>query len=442
MLPLLAFIIVIFFQGDTGQLTGSVLDANNAAIANANIKLTSQSTSQVRDVTTKDSGDFAFTLLPPGRYKLEITANGFTTVQMDDIRINITQTTSITVHLDPATVTSVVTVNADTPLVQQESSQIGRVIEGQTIRQLPLPTRNFQQLLTLSPGTSASVSNNTDLGRGDSIITVNGQRTTSNNVRINGIDANAAGTNGTPNIAAPATDSLQEFIVQTSLYDASQGRNAGGNVEAVTRSGGNQFHGNAYYFIRNRALNANEFFLESAEQPKPVLSRQQFGGTFGGPIRRDRIFFFGSYKGTRETKGASLNHSLLFPFIPPQLRDENRSATALQTTFGVTPNPIAVTILNRKLSSGAFAIPSASTASGLTPISAVSRFREDQFNANFDIRFSDTHTLSAKTIASLCAVPFWIMLLFSSNVPRLLLANYVLLGLSLIWIAPAMADEI
>ena len=137
----------------------------------------------------------------------------------------------------------------------------------------------FQQLLTLSPGTSASVSNNTDLGRGDSIISVNGQRTTSNNVRINGIDANALGTNATPNIAAPATDSLQEFIVQTSLYDASQGRNAGGNVEAVTRSGGNKYHGNAYYFFRNKALNENDFFLESAGQPKPVLSRNQFGGT-------------------------------------------------------------------------------------------------------------------------------------------------------------------
>src|ERR1043165_7958711 len=402
MFPLLALIVMLSLpQGDTGRLTGSVLDANDAAIANANIKLTSQSTAQVRNLITKDSGDFAFTLLPPGRYKLEVTANGFNTVQIDDVRINITQTTTITVHLDPAVVASTVTINADAPLVQQESSQVGRVIEGLTIRQLPLPTRNFQQLLTLSPGTSASVSNNTDLGRGDSIITVNGQRTTSNNAPINGIDANALGTNATTNIAVPATDSLQEFIVQTSLYDASQGRNAGGNVEAVTRSGGNQFHGNAYYFIRNRALNANEFFLESAEQPKPVLSRQQFGGTFGGPIRRDRIFFFGSYQGTRETNGASLNNSLLFPFIPPQLRDENRSATALHTTFGVTPNPITVTILNRKLSSGAFAIPSASTASGLTPISAVSRFREDQFNANFDIRFSDTHTLSAKTIASL-----------------------------------------
>src|SRR6185436_2130035 len=282
MTPLVALILLAllaFPQGDTGQLTGTVVDPNNAAITNATVKLTSHSTSQLRELSTNDSGNFAFTLLPPGRYKLEVTATGFTTVQMDDVRINITQTTSITVHLDPATVQSVVTVNAGSQLVQQESSHVGRVIEGQIIRQLPLPTRNFQQLLTLSPGTSASVSNNTDLGRGDSIITVNGQRTTSNNVRINGIDANAAGTNGTPNIAAPATDSLQEFIVQTSLYDASQGRNAGGNVEAVTRSGGNDFHGNAYYFFRNKALNANDFFLKSAGQPTPVLTRHQFGGT-------------------------------------------------------------------------------------------------------------------------------------------------------------------
>lgn len=174
-------------------------------------------------------------------------ATGFRSVQIDAVRINITQTTSVVVHLEPATVSGVVNINAEAPLVQQESSQIGRVIEGQTIRQLPLPTRNFQQLLTLSPGTSASVSNNTELGRGDSIISVNGQRTTANNVRINGIDANAIGTNATANIAVPATDTLQEFIVQTSLYDATQGRNAGGNVVAVTRSGGNDWHGNAYY---------------------------------------------------------------------------------------------------------------------------------------------------------------------------------------------------
>ena len=392
----LLLMLALFPQGDTGQLNGTVVDANGAAIVGANVKLVSKSTSQVREVATRDSGGFAFTLLPPGNYKIEVTANGFRTTVVEDVRLNITQTTTLAVSLEPATVSGIVTVNADTPLAQQESSQIGRVVEGPTIRQLPLATRNFQQLLTLSPGTSASVSNNTELGRGDSIISVNGQRTTSNNVRINGIDANAIGTNSTPNIAVPATDSLQEFIVQTSLYDASQGRNAGGNVEAVTRSGGNQFHGNAYYFGRNKVFNKNEFFLESAGQPKPVLSRHQFGGTFSGPIARDRLFFFGSYQGTRETNGASLNNSLLFPFMPAQLRDDNRSAAALQATFGVVPNPIAVTILNSKLPNEQFAIPSAATPSGFTPISAISRFREDQFNANFDLQLRDTHTLSFK----------------------------------------------
>ncbi len=338
----LAFILILslFGQGDTGQLSGTVVDANNAAIVNANVRLISQTTSQVRELETGDAGNFAFTLLQPGRYKLEVSANGFRTTLVEDVHINITQTTTLQVHLDPAVVAETVTINADASLAQQESSQIGRVIEGQTIRQLPLPTRNFQQLLTLSPGASASVSNNTELGRGDSIISVNGQRTTSNNVRINGVDANAIGTNSTPNIAVPATDSLQEFVVQTSLYDASQGRNAGGNVEAVTRSGGNDFHGNAYYFFRNKALNTNEFFLESVGEPKPVLSRHQIGGTLGGPLARDRLFFFGSYQGTRETNGASLNNSLLFPFMPPQLRDDNRSAggAASCVRSGSAPN--------------------------------------------------------------------------------------------------------
>lgn len=393
---LLLILVFVLSQGDTGQLNGTVVDANGAAIPGANVKLTSVTTSQLRESISGSSGDFGFTILPPGAYKIDVTANGFRTTVVESVHINITQTTTVVVQLEPATISGTVTINATGPLVQLESSQVGRVVEGQTLRQLPLPTRNFQQLLTLSPGTSAGVSNNTDLGRGDSIVTVNGQRTTSNNVRINGIDANALGTNATPNIAAPATDSLQEFIVQTSLYDATQGRNAGGNVEAVTRSGGNEYHGNAYYFLRNKALNGNDFFLESAGEPKPVLSRHQFGGTFGGPIIRDRLFFFGSFQRTKETNGASLNNSLLSPFMPPQLRDNNRSAAALQSTFAVVPNPVAVTILNARLPSGQFLIPSARTASGLTPISAISSFREAQFNANFDLKINDRHTLATK----------------------------------------------
>ena len=388
-----------FAQGSSGQLSGNVVDANGAVVPGATIKLISRATAQERETITNDSGDFAFTLLPAGDYKLEITATGFRTVVVEEVRVNVTQTTTLPIRLDAAAVSEMVTIQAEAPLVQQETSQVGRTIQEETIRQLPLPTRNFQQLLTLSPGTSSSVANNTELGRGDAIISVNGQRTTSNNVRINGIDANSIGTNSTPNIAVPATDTLQEFIVQTSLYDASQGRNAGGNVEAVTKWGSNQFHGNAYYFLRNSALNANDFFLNSAGRPRPVLNRHQFGGTLGGPILNDRLFFFASYQGTREQNGASLNNSLMFPFIPPQLRDNNRTAAGLAAAFGLPVaaiNPVIVNVLNARLPNGQFAIPSAATATGLTPISGLSRFRENQFNANFDWRLSDNHTISSK----------------------------------------------
>jgi outer membrane receptor protein involved in Fe transport len=392
-------------QNATGQLSGTVVDANGARIPGASVTITNQDIALERQAVTDENGNFAVQLLPPGKYKAEIVAQGFRSVVIEEITVNVTQTATVDVKLEAGGVEGgVITVTAEQPLVQQESSQNGRVIEETQIRQLPLPTRNFQQLLTLSPGTSASVSNNTELGRGDSIISVNGQRPTSNNVRINGIDANSVGTNSTPNIAVPATDSLQEFIVQTSLYDASQGRNAGGNIEAITKSGSSEFHGNAYEFFRNRSLNANEAFLKAAGQPRPVLSRNQFGGTLGGPLVKDRAFFFVSYQGTRERNGASLNNSLLFPTIPVALRDDNRTAAGLAAAFGIpvaSVNPVALAILQARLPNGQFAIPSpASGLGGLTPISAISRFREDQFNGNVDLKLSDVHSIFVKTFTA------------------------------------------
>jgi hypothetical protein len=386
-------------QGATGQITGTVADAAGAVVPGASVTATNLATALRRETTTGGEGDFAFPLLSPGRYRVEVSAKGFKRVLVEEVEVNVTQTATLNLKVEPSTVEETVTVTAEGTLVQQESSQVGRVVDTRAISQLPLPTRNFQQLLTLSPGTSASVSNNTELGRGDSIISVNGQRTTSNSVRINGIDANSVGTNSTPNIAVPATDSLQEFVVQTSLYDASQGRNAGGNVEAVTKSGGREFHGNIYAFIRDDALNANDFFLNSAGRPRPVLTRKQFGGTLGGPVVQDKLFFFTSYQGTRERNGASLNNSLTFPFIPVQLTDNNRTVAGLAAAFGLPAaniSPIAVSILNARLPGGAFAIPSATTPSGLSPQSGVSTFRESQFNGNIDWTINQKHTFSAK----------------------------------------------
>jgi hypothetical protein len=394
---------MVFGQGTTGQISGTVTDPNGAVISGAVVKATNSGTGFSRDATTGNDGAFFFQLLPPGRYSIDITAPNFVAYKGETV-VNITQTTNVDAQLSVSGSSEIV--NVEAPIVQAETSQNGRVVSGETLRQLPLPTRNFQQLLTLSPGAQTSVTNSTDLGRGDATISVNGQRTTSNSVRINGIDANSIGTNSTPNIAVPATDSLQEFIVQTSLYDASNGRNSGGIVEAVTKSGTNQYHGSIYYFLRNKALNANEPFIKSRGLERPIATRNQYGGTFGGPIVRDRAFFFGSYQGTNEKNGVSLLNSLTAPIVPSGLRDDNRTAAGLSATFGIplaNINPVAVNILNARLPNGQFAIPSSGLASTTTPLlprtifqSGESTFKENQVNLNGDFIFSANHNLSAK----------------------------------------------
>ncbi len=405
---LLIFAFSAFSQVTTGQISGVVTDPNGAVVQGANVTVKSLDTNATRSATTGNDGIYGFQLLPPGKYRVTVSSGGFTETGSDAV-VNITQTTTVNITLGIG-IADQVTVTAETPVLQTETSQTGRVVTGETIRQLPLSTRNFQQLLTLSPGAQSSVSNNTELGRGDAVISVNGQRTTSNSVRINGIDANSIGTNSTPNIAVPATDSLQEFIVQTSLYDASNGRNAGGNVEAITRSGTNNFHGNVYYFLRNKSLNANDPFLKAAGIDRPVLDRHQYGATLGGPIIRNRFFFFGSYQGTREKNGASLTNSIVNPVLPTGLTDTNRTATGLAAAFGIpvaSITPQALAILNARLASGNFAIPSSSiptrTSSLLavaSPQSGVSRFRENQFNANLDFNLTNNHSLSAKFFAA------------------------------------------
>jgi len=394
-------------QVTTGRISGAVTDPNGAVVPHSTVKATNLDTNASLQTKTSEDGNFAFQLLPPGRYRVEVTAQGFQNYQAEAV-VNITQTTTVNAQLSVTGATASVTIEPETPVLQADTSQNGRVIEGETIRQIPLSTRNFQQLLVLQAGAQASVSNNTDLGRGDTAFSVNGQRTTSNSVRINGVDANSIGTNSTPNLAVPSTESLQEFIVQTSLYDASNGRNAGGAVEAVTRGGSNDFRGNLFYFLRNKALNANEPFVNARGSEKPVLSRNQFGGTLGGRIVRDRAFFFVSYQGTRERNGLSLSNSLTFPSIPAGLRDDNRTAAALAATFGLpaaSVNPVAVNILNARLPGGQFAIPSsgvtgAAGAGASAPVSivqsGVSRFREDQFNINLDFNLTNKHSLSSK----------------------------------------------
>lgn len=393
---------VAWGQAATGQLRGTVTDPSGAILAGATVTVTNQDTGVSRDVTSNESGDYLVTLLPPGTYRIEVKIEGFKQFTLDNVPVRITETTVANAKLEVGAGTSeIITVTSETPLVRTDSATGGRVIEERSLRQLPLPTRNFQQLLTLSAGTSSNITNTSEVGRGDTAINVNGQRTTSNSVLINGIDANSIGTGSTPNLAVPATDALQEFIVQTSQFDASQGRNAGGIVTAVTKSGTNEFHGNAYYFLRNEKLNANNFFLNGQGVDRPKNNRHQFGGTFGGPIVKDKVWFFGSYQGTRETNGTSLTNSLATAFTSPDLTDD-RSLTALAALsrtraplFGGYVNPVSIGLLQARYPNGEFLIPSGNGRSFRT-LTSESTFDEDQFNANVDAQVTSNNRLGVK----------------------------------------------
>jgi hypothetical protein len=388
----------------TGQITGVVKDATGAVVSGAKVTLTSAAGVQ-RETTSDGSGHYTFSLVPPGSYQVQAEKAGFSKAVLENVVVRITETTTLDIPLAVASQKAVIEVAAETPLLETESPARGTVIEQEQIRQLPLPTRNFQQLLTLTPGTSGPVQSSSELGRGAAPIYVNGSRSTSNSVIINGTDANSIGTGSTPNLAVPATDSLDEFIVQTSQYDASQGRVAGGIIAAVTKSGTNTFHGNLYEFFRNTSLDANNYFLNASEVPRPPYQRNQFGGTLGGPVIKDRMWFFVSYQGSRERNGTSLLNSIDTVVVPDNLTNDRSDAgiAALGLSFGVPAvDPTAQFLLQAQLPNGSYVIPSAPTncvpnhGTCNAPVVGVSKFREDQINSNLDFQLSSKNRLSAK----------------------------------------------
>ncbi len=399
-----------FGQAATGQIGGVVKDPSGAVVGGASVVATQKGTGVTRSVSTSEAGVFTIPLLPPGMYSLEVTAGGFKKLTLAEVAVRISEVTALSLSLAVGGDDSeTVVVQAETPILQTDTSSNGRVIEERPIRQLPLPTRNFQQLLTLSTGAASNIANTTEVGRGDTSFNVNGQRSTSNSVIINGVDANSIGTNSTPNLAVPATDTLQEFIVLTSQYDATNGRAVGGIVTAITKSGSNRFHGNAYEFFRNRNLNANDFFLNREGIARPKNDRNQFGGTLGGPLRKDRMFFFGSYQGTRETNGASRLNSLAVVGTPPDLTDDRSDAALAAVVAARAPalatlpvanrlafiNPVSLSMLRARYQDGSFLIPSGNGARSRT-LPATSTFKENQFNSNIDAQLAGQNRLSGK----------------------------------------------
>lgn len=410
--------------GATGAISGTVEDVSGALIAGAQVQIVNQATGEAtRTLKTDANGAFSAPFLPVASYTVKVTTPGFAEGDFKNIAVRITETTRLTAKLAPLKVTQQIEVQAEVQSVETTSATTGQAIEALTIRELPLATQNFQQLLTLSTGVQSELNQSTNLGRGDTKVFVNGQREDNNNYQIEGISATDYNVAQSTNVPLPNPDVIGEFKVQTSLYDASQGRNGGGNINAILKSGTRTFHGDAYEFFRNDVLNANEWFLNRAGQPRPSVKQNIFGGSFGGPLSPDATlgFFFVNYQGTRQRSGLSPGTSIDNPGLP--LLPTDRSPANLQSVFQlpVAPDPIISNAQGTGLlqlmgnqfpNSGGYLIPSGiaspNCTTGCTPgvtngaintgeyvVSSPGKYTDDQFTVTWDREFHVNDKVSA-----------------------------------------------
>src|SRR6267154_1437894 len=405
---------------NTGAIAGTVSDTSGALVPRAAVVINSQGTGERRDLATDAEGNFLVQFLTPGNYDLTVRAAGFDPFILNGVQVQITEVSRLKIQLGLSGAKEQIAVSAKPSLLQTENATLGRVIDRNTIEELPLVNRNFTEILGLTAGINTDIVDATQLGAGSQEIRANGARSGDNNFMMNGVDANSYGANmteATPpsggGLAIPAPDSIQEFKVQNSLYDAQYGRGGGANVNVETRSGTAEFHGNAYYFGRNEALDANNFFANATGVPRGKFRRHQPGGTLGGPFpwARERAFFFVSYQATRDVNAASLASSVRSLSLPPI--PMVRTPAALGTIFGgkagvfggvaVAPdgsniNPVALKLLNTKNPDGTFVIPSPQTlGSGVNYTAVVpGYYNEDQFNTNLDFNLRPPDQVSVK----------------------------------------------
>ena len=382
--------------GATGAISGTVQDQSSAFIPKAKVEI-SGSTGIVRTLETDSGGTFTAPLLPVGAYTIVIAAPGFGETRLSSVDVRVTETTRLTAILQPQAVATQVNVQAQIANVETSNAVTGQSLSSQTIGALPLATQNFQQLLTLSSGSSSNLNASASLGRGDTRIDVNGQREDNNNYQIEGITASDYNVAELTNTPLPSPDVVQEFKVQTSLYDASQGRNGGGNINAVLKSGTNQIHGDIFEFFRNDDLNANEFFLNGEGNPRPTVKQNIFGGSLGGPVlpKGKWGYFFVNYQGTRQLSG--LSSGTIIGTSLPVLPVDRSAASLANAFFGSQAyagdiDPVALKLLNLQSnqfgsSPGGYLIPSLAGATGGTArfnYSRAGKYNDDQFTANYD----------------------------------------------------------
>ncbi len=363
LLLMVLFAASIVAQTATATLSGTVTDEKDAVIPGANITIVNNATGARRNTITNEDGYFTLPLLPPSQYTLTVQRDGFTIVQVPNVILNVGDQKAIQIGLKVGDVNATVEVRPDETLVNT-SPAVATTVDRNFVQNMPLNGRSFQSLILLTPGVVPVASTGTTPGQ----FSVNGQRTNTNYFTVDGVSANTGVSSASaanyfsqqaggalPGFTAVGTtaslvsvDALEEFKIQTSTYSAEFGRQPGGQVQLVTRSGGNQFHGSVFDYLRNDALDARNFFNPKPAR-KPALRQNQFGGTFSGPVflprfgeggkpywsGRNKTFFFFSYEGLR----------LLLPVVPsaglvvPSLRLRHAAPATIQPFLNALPLP-------------------------------------------------------------------------------------------------------
>jgi hypothetical protein len=326
----------------TAEVSGLITDSSGARVPKANVTVLNKDTGIGRATDSNNEGYYTVPLLQPGNYMITVKADGFATQARTSVTLEVGAQQVLNVTLKVGRVAETIQVTGEAPMLQLATSSLSAVVNSTTVRELPLNGRSWTDLATLQPGVDAIQSqvDVTDPGRGSrgfgAEITVDGARPEQNNYRLDGISISdyANGAPGSVLGGDLGVDAIEEFSVLTSNYSAEYGRTSGGVVNAITRSGTNQFHGNGYEFLRNSALDARNFFDLGKIPP---FRRNQFGGSAGGPIRKDKLFVFGDYEGVRQSKGISALDT-----VPSVAARDGTLCSAPDTAPACTPTPIAV----------------------------------------------------------------------------------------------------
>jgi hypothetical protein len=410
-----------------------VLDPSEAVIPTVEVRIENLGTKETKSATSDKSGRFSFAFLSPGNYEVQASKIGFAPLRTPAITLTVTETRRLELRLSLPTAVHNVEVSAERSMVQMDNSALGSAVNETTLIGLPLATRNFAQIASLSPGVVAGVYNAGELGLGGTALSqiansndgifVHGARSYENNWQLDGIsvsDVQGSGS-GSGGIPLPSPDMIHEFKVQTALYDAAYGRYSGANVSVITKSGGSDYHGTVFEFFRNDVLNANDYFRNKTGQPRATLKQNEFGFVFGDPIKKDKLFFFGSYQRTRQVNGVAAGQARIACTAtlnsPPLTND--RTPTGLGKLFGGMTgalggvavkadgsniNPVSLALLNFKLRDGTFLFPTPQTVDpserlvdqGFSVFSEPCHFDEDQFSTNVDYLASKKSKIAAR----------------------------------------------